>query len=951
LLLGLNIRGLTSHIDDFALALESNKLDPSIITLYEHWLSPDSLSVVNKLNGYSLIANYNRQASRHGGVCILMKSHIQGKPCPSLGEDSTDFIFECTAAEFVFNSEHKTVRCVVVALYRTPDSDFEVFMVKFDKLLEKLSRMNRSNMFFICGDFNVDLLLSTNRSRRFLNVVHSYNFHTVFKNATRITNSSATCIDNVITNVDQVFYHGQIDELGISDHCSLNMFLNGVFQIRKRKVFQTRAVTDSMKLKAFTNNISQDKWSSCLSISASSGAYNEFLRKFHLRFLESFPMVTIQIHPNSDKGRRSWMSRGLKVSSINKRHLFQLSKINPDPNFQIYFKKYKKTFKKTIQAAKSLFNNKMINDSKNTTKAAWEVVKREAGLESRNESCDVIMFNGKKVTNVPRICDIFNESFSSIGLLFGEAASPLISKTFLEKQNKVTSVFKFCSISQRELQKIIYSFENKHSTGWDEIPISVIKAVSPYILRPLTHIINTTLSSGVFPDKLKFSVITPVFKDGDRTNIDNYRPIALLSTFSKIIEKVALKQVLDYFERNGLFNNCQFGFRRGRTTKMAVFELIMEILRAFEGSDSAMGIFCDLSKSFDCVRHDLLLMKLKFYGFQGSSLRFFKTYLTGRFQRVKIKDVHGRNHFSSWKRVSTGVPQGSLLGPLLFIIYVNDLSKCIPIKLFQFADDTAAVIRNRCGNELQQNSKAAIETLNEWFRANGLRLNTTKTNLMLFQPTARSSNTGQLLLDSKSSVKFLGINVQDTLKWSCHADALHRNLGKALFVLRSLRDCVDRKTALSVYNGYFASHIRYSIVFWGSSSHARSILKLQKRALRIIFNLKYRDSCRPYFKKFDILTVPALYIHELLNFMNQHFQYFTDAKPKHGRELRNQCLMLYPVHRLSLFEKGPYYMGLRLFNGLPDHLKAAFQTQKFSGSLKKFLASLCPYSLAEYFER
>jgi hypothetical protein len=386
---------------------------------------------------------------------------------------------------------------------------------------------------------------------------------------------------------------------------------------------------------------------------------------------------------------------------------------------------------------------------------------------------------------------------------------------------------------------------------------------------------------------------------------------------------------------------------------MAVYELITEVLGNLDASRLTMGIFCDLAKAFESIQHEILLMKLQYYGFDGLSIKFFQTYLTGRFQRVKIRDACGQFSYSEWGKVSCGVPQGSLLGPLLFIIYINDLPANVPTKLLLFADDTTAIVRGSSPNELSDMSKTTVGALIKWFQVNGMAMNCTKTNLVPFSAANGGYEAFQVLSDSGElcssamSVRFLGINLDSSLSWSSHIDSLVKGLGKALFALRSLNDIVDEGVALMVYHGYFLSRIRYGILFWGCSSNARAVLMMQKRALRCIFRLNYRESCRSYFKSKNLLTVPALYIYELLSFMKNNFHYYSGAIPRHNHATRNLNLLNYPIHRLSLFERGPYYMGLRVFNGLPTQVKVRFGEKDFLIILKKYLVDLCPYNVNE----
>lgn len=292
------------------------------------------------------------------------------------------------------------------------------------------------------------------------------------------------------------------------------------------------------------------------------------------------------------------------------------------------------------------------------------------------------------------------------------------------------SQIKLYNTNTYEINKIINSQKNKTSHGYDGISDKILKASAPFIISPLTYIFNKILSTGVFPDRLKYSEVQPLFKKGKKTEITNYRPISLLTSFSKIIEKIIYKRLITYLTDNNILANEQFGFRKNSTTNMAIYALLNNIQSSLDKKWFVGGIFCDLQKAFDCVNHNILLEKMTYYGITGTAHKLVHSYLDGRYQRTKITDKYQNTSFSSWDLIKHGVPQGSVLGPLMFLIYINDL----PITLNKmvtpviFADDTSIIITNSnktdFGNVLQQ---TMIE-MSSWFRSNLLTLNYDKTH-------------------------------------------------------------------------------------------------------------------------------------------------------------------------------------------------------------------------------
>jgi len=245
---------------------------------------------------------------------------------------------------------------------------------------------------------------------------------------------------------------------------------------------------------------------------------------------------------------------------------------------------------------------------------------------------------------------------------------------------------------------------------------------------------NESLCLGVFPDRLKFSIVKPLYKKGEKTCITNYRPISLLTVFSKVLEKVMYRRLNRHLTTNNVLTTEQFGFRKGISTENATFSLTDKILKAFNKKMHVGGIFCDLAKAFDCVNHDILLAKLNFYGLQGTALDLFKSYLANRKQKVQIQTENMSQASSEWGTIEHGVPQGSILGPLLFIIYINDLPATInnlsqPIL---FADDTSVTITSKNISDFCSIGNSVLSEMNKWFIANKLVLNFDKTKVIKY---------------------------------------------------------------------------------------------------------------------------------------------------------------------------------------------------------------------------
>lgn len=409
--------------------------------------------------------------------------------------------------------------------------------------------------------------------------------------------------------------------------------------------------------------------------------------------------------------------------------------------------------------------------------------------------------------------------------------------------------------------------------------------------------------------------------------------------------------LLDSFN---ILSKHQYGFRAGHNTTSAIADFIGCVIDALDESQCTAGLLCDLANAFLLVSYKVLLKKLEHYKFSPKTLKWIHSYLFNRFQRTVIN--HDNNIFvSKWRVLKCGVPQGSILGPLLFLIYINDLPLNILYKIIPYADDTTAILRAKTQNESYMILLQILSDSSAWFSANGLKLNSTKTQIVVFKTSQNKQVFDyDLYLDGKKikvcdSSKLLGIHVDKHVNWSPYIDILSSKLNSACFQMFTIHDSIDFPTKMMIYYALFFSRIQYGIECWGVSPGVISIFKIQKKYLRFMTFSNYKTSCRPLFKQHRILTVPSLYILMCLMFIKNNLNFILETQHSHTYETRNKSALQYPVHRLSLFEKTPHYMGQKLYNKIPrDWTK--YSSFKFKRTIQNFLIDKAYYSMKEFLD-
>ena len=631
---------------------------------------------------------------------------------------------------------------------------------------------------------------------------------------------------------------------------------------------------------------------------------------------------------NCKTSKLKWVTKGLKKSSKAKRMLRYKYYRNKTNENKITFKKYSTVLKKCINDLQTLNNLKHISNSNNKCKAVWDIVKRNMGNEVSREYIDKIVDSKFTATSGSDIANLFNNHFIDIV----ENNSSINNNTSHDnfKSNIINHSIFLEPTNEIEIYNIIKSLKNTRSSGYDNLTTKLIKRISPYISPPLAYVINLSLEQGCFPENLKLSVVKPLYKKGSKSDKNNYRPISLTPIIAKIFEKTVYRRLLRFFDKHDVLAKQQYGFRKNRSTAMATFNLVKSVVNKINLNIPTSVLFLDLSKAFDFVKHSRLIEKLNKCGIRGVALKWVESYLKQRKQVTRITKYNYINNtletFDSSTRInSIGVPQGSILGPLLFLVYVNDFPQVLEKHdCILFADDTTIIIGHDKTNTHESQINKILQNIIEWLNKNSLNINVEKTKILNTGsyksiPRHLTITLNNQQIEQIHNIKFLGITVDEHLTWKEHIDTICKKINKFVFALKKIREVTSIKTAIMVYHAYICSIIRYGIIAWGYSTDTTRVFIAQKKCLRAIFNMKWSESCRPVFKSENLLTVPNMFIYETAKFVKFNIHLF-DINTNENKRKVTQSYLKMPVPRLEMFRRSCVYMAPLVFNSLPKEI-------------------------------
>ena len=571
-------------------------------------------------------------------------------------------------------------------------------------------------------------------------------------------------------------------------------------------------------------------------------------------------------------------------------------------------------------------------------KMLWAGIKSIISI-NRNKFYNIshLTQKGKCIDNPKDVAQAFNNYFTNIAANI-DSEIPRTRKSPLDYLGeKCEQTFFLSPTDSVEVQSIISELKKGKSVGPFSIPCTFLKMLNQPISPLLVILINESFLTGIFPDKLKIAKVIAIHKKGATDDPSNYRPISLLSVFSKIFEKIMHKRLYNFLEVNDILQPLQFGFRKKHSTQHTLISMTETIRKTVDNGNFGCGIFIDLKKAFDTLNHSILLRKLEHYGIRGIPLQWFHSYLSNRKQYVSV------NGFSSDElNIIHGVPQGSVLGPLLFLIFINDLPNISKhLTFYLFADDTNIYYESSNLLHIQEIVNRELRRVRKWLEANRLALNIDKTNFVIFHSQQRKIadqivlRIGRKKINQETCVKFLDVLLDSNLSWKSHLTELSKKLARTAGLFYKIRHYAPMDTLILLYYGLFESFLSYGVSVWGSTypMYTDPIFILQERILKIITFNKGTVSSAPLFDSLQILKLSDLFklqvtsfVYECLNSLAPIYfrEYFTSIQSIHSigtRQSKKGDLYALRCNTTQYGLRSIHYSGVRIWNSLPVEIR------------------------------
>lgn len=903
---------------------------PAIIAVQETWFDAKCLRLYS-IPGFNAI--HCCRNDNYGGTTIYVNQSLNYNILANCSEDYLDYITISIPNVRICNKP-----LVITSLYRSQKCAPQIFLRKIDDMLHKFD----SSPCIYIGDFNIDVLQVSNVSRNLNDTFAEFNVLSCHKLITRP--SSASCIDCVFSNISYMLEISSI-QVDFTDHnfifCSCNLDFQNMKVVAETKSHIDydnfgHYLDDNLRIQ--NTDSSSKQCAQFIDILASAEQGNTICTT-------KIVDIRTKISP--------WMTERLISLVDYKDKLLRARRKNKsNKSVQERLKMISKVIDICNENLRTNYFEHNIHKCKGNLRKLWNFLNNQLG-NGKSNSTDLLTEDGVIILSnedkVSRLNDFFSNTVQTIKNNIPTYSGDDINvfRTLVPSQ----TTFSIKTTDKLSIERILEALDVNKTPGYDRITPKMLLTRKSIIADQLCQIFNKMILECEYPDVLKVHKICPIPKGKGSRDISNFRPISILSTIDKVFEKIIFEQLTLYLDETSILYERQFGFRKGTGTKEAVVNIIDHICDGIDsGYKGVAGVFFDLSKAFDLVDFDILMRKLNIIGFTQNASKLFTDYLHNRQQFVQI----GEN-VSSFCPVLCGVPQGSVLGPLLFKIYINDM-KNIPFKgkMYMFADDLCIFYNYNHPKVLQTQIEYDAAILCEFLRVNKLVLNGGKTKFVRFRPyisrneSCMSVHIDGNIIEESDTVKYLGVQLSRNLSWDKHISALKSKISSGIGILYKFKNKLNTRLKLMIYQSLIHSHLTYLPIIYGSKSTSslKSLQSAQNKSLKLVFNLPLRFPTINLYREYvrNILPIRGLYQQQLLVHVFKSIQGIGPHTFTFNRNITSTFrLTRQAMHlqvrrcRLELTKQRIAYSGPNEYNQLPQELKNIEILSTFKLHLKQHL--------------
>ena len=932
-----NVNRMSNKFEEIRYNLLYSENPPDIIGCCETFYNEHITDNEIQINNY-ITQRKDRTHTGGGGWAVYFSENLHFERKINFENENLETMW----FEVKPNYKKSFLLCFV---YRPPQS-----VVNWINLMEEeiAHAINYNPDITLMGNFNFDFLCQSKVPRRWVNMLETYNFQQIIKDPTRVTATSKTLLDHIYVTNSETVHESHVIKYPISDHFPIGMTRKE--QVCHKKHTHTTISYRNFKKfdeKSFVNDLSK--------------------APFHFIEYENDPSVCLQLWydllnsvldkhaPIVSKRVKKDVQPAWYTSDII--HARRMRDKYHNLGLWGEYKYWRNRTNQILDNSKQKYYSNIVKESKDV-KTLWKCI------HSFNPSHPVrphelLKENNEKTKNIQEITNIFNDFFTTCVQKLRDDKSPTVFNSdklrqFVEHKMPSNEKFTIPPVKISDLMLEINKLDGNKSAGSDNIGPRILKLCSPYIVSSLTYIFNKIIDSGIFPDFLKNAQVSPIYKDGERCLATNYRPISVLPTISKLLEKHISKHMYKFLSKHNLLHPAQSGFRPGHSCQTALINIVDKWLEAMDNGNVNIAVLLDLKKAFDVVDHEILLKKLNIYGCNDSTLCFFKSYLSGRTQQVKIGNTKSKKLY-----VCYGVPQGSILGPLLFILYINDLPLYIKNSASDmYADDTTIHLCGRDLKTLECKMQADLFEIQKWCDNNNMFINCNKTKCMVIGTrqncNARANDPvlyiNDNILQNSPCEKLLGVKIDSHLCWGKQVDLVCSKISSRIYLLSKIKKFLNLESRKLYYSGFILPLMDYCCVIWGNcyTENLNRILKLQKRAARLILDADPLAPSAPLFQKLGwmriedrILYHKCILIFKCLqnnapSYLKEKISLVSENNPYQLRNVINGDLKV-PMVRNELYKKSFSYSGPYIWNNLPNSIRSVKTISAFKEKLKHHL--------------